>query len=310
MVRNLIEREKTNMFKNLQLYRVQRGWSITPEQLIEHLAPQAFTPCASMEIISSGWVPPRDDADLVHVVNRQYLIKLKTEKKLLPAPVIFQAAKERAAELAEQQGFPPGKRKFKEIKEQVTDELLPRAFAMSKTMNIWIDPVNGWLAIDTISRSKAEDALSLLLKAIPKFPLENFKTVTSPQGAMTTWLATDEAPQHFTIDRDADLESRGEGRAKVKFVRHTLEADDIRRHVESGKQCTRLAMTWADKISFTLTDGLVLKKITPLDVLKEDADATLRHQDEKFDSDFALMTGEFNALLLALTDALGGELKA
>lgn len=298
------------MFKNLHIYRVPKGWSITAVQLNTLLEPQAFTPCSSLELTTSGWVHPTGNDDLVHVVNGQFLLQLKTEKKLLPSSVINQVAKERAAELTEQQGFPPGRKKFKEIKEQVTDELLPRAFAVASNLQIWIDPINGWLVIDTTSRGKAEDALTLLLKAIDKFPLENFRTVMSPQGAMTTWLATDEAPQHFTIDRDADLESKTEGKAKVKFVRHTLEVDDIRRHVESGKQCTRLAMTWADKISFVLTDDLAIKKIAVLDVLKEDADVTLRHQDEKFDSDFALMTGEFNALLHALTDALGGELKA
>jgi recombination associated protein RdgC len=297
------------MLKNAHIYRVPKNWNITAAQLIEFTAPQAFVPCASLETESSGWISPRPNADLVHAVNGQFLLRLQTEKKLLPSSVINKVAKDRAAELAEQQGFPPGKKKFKEIKEQVTDELLPRAFTVASAFYVWIDPVNGWLVVDSTSNLKAEFALIMLLKAIPKFPLESFRTVMSPQGAMTTWLATDEAPSQFTIDRDADLESKSEGRSKVKFVRHTLEPSDIRNHIESGKQCTRLAMTWADKISFTLTDGLTLRKITPLDVLKESADTTLHHQDEKFDGEFALMTGELNALLNALTDALGGELK-
>ena len=296
-------------FKNLQVYRLPAPWSISAEQLENDLAPQAFTPCSSLELQTQGWVSPVGNEQLVHTVNRQFLLQLDTEKKLLPASVINQVAKIRAADLTEQQGFPPGKKKFKEIKEQVVDELLPRAFSVTRSTMVWIDPVNGWLVIDAGSPQKAEEILTLLLKAIPKFPLENYRTVMSPQGAMTTWLATDEAPQHFTVDQDTELRATGEGKATIRYVRHALEADDIRRHVESGKQCTRLAMTWADKISFVLTENLSIKRITPLDVLKEDADATLRHQDEKFDSDFALMTGELNAMLHALTDALGGPLK-
>jgi recombination associated protein RdgC len=296
-------------FKNLQVYRLPAPWSVTSEQLENDLAPQAFTPCSSLELQTQGWVSPTGNEQLVHTVNRQFLLQLNTEKKLLPASVINQVAKARAAELTEQQGFPPGKKKFKEIKEQVSDELLPRAFSITRSTMVWIDPVNGWLIVDAGSSPKAEEILTLLLKAIPKFPLESFRTVMSPQGAMTTWLATDEAPAQFTVDQDTELRATGEGKATVRYVRHALEAEDVRRHIESGKQCTRLAMTWADKISFVLTENLSIKRITPLDVLKEDASATLRHQDEKFDADFALMTGELNAMLQALTEALGGQLK-
>jgi recombination associated protein RdgC len=50
--------------------------------------------------------------------------------------------------------------------------------------------------------------------------------------------------------------------------------------------------------------------VNPLDVIKEQADATLHDEDERFDADFALMAGELASLLTDLTDALGGERKA
>jgi hypothetical protein len=49
--------------------------------------------------------------------------------------------------------------------------------------------------------------------------------------------------------------------------------------------------------------------VNPLDVIKEQADATLHDEDERFDADFALMAGELAGLLTDLT-ALGGERKA
>ena len=150
--------------------------------------------------------------------------------------------------------------------------------------------------------------MKLLIKAIDKFPLETLRTVMSPATAMTAWLASDEAPSGFTVDQDTELRSTGEGKATVRYVRHALEADDVRRHIESGKQCTRLAMTWNDKISFVLTEGLAVKRIAPLDVLKEDSDSTTKNDDERFDSDMMLMTGELHLMLSALVEALGGQL--
>ncbi|MFL9924214.1 recombination-associated protein RdgC [Herbaspirillum lusitanum] len=296
-------------FKNLQLYRLPAPWAITAEQLESHLAPQAFTACPSLEMQSQGWVSPRNNEQLVHVVNRQFLLQLNTEKKLLPSSVINQVTKARAAELEEQQGFPPGRKQTKDLKEQVTDELLPRAFSIVRSTYAWIDPVNGWLIVDAGSSGKAEEIIKLLLKAIPKFPLEALRTVMSPSAAMTDWLVSDEAPNGFTVDQDTELRSSGEGKATVRYVRHTLEAEDVRRHIESGKQCTRLALTWADKVSFVLTENLSLKRITPLDVLKEESDITSMNDDERFDGDFMLMSGELAKLFASLLEALGGQLR-
>jgi recombination associated protein RdgC len=294
-------------FKNLQIYRLPAPWAFTPEQLEAALAPQTFAPCTSLEPQSQGWISPRDNGMLVHTVNRQMLIVLGTEKKLLPATVINQVAKERASEIEEQQGFQPGRKQMREIKEQVADELLPRAFSIRRSTWTWIDPVNGWLVVDAASAAKADEVLKLLIKAIDKLPLDTLRVAMSPLAAMTDWLASDQAPSGFTVDQDTELRAAGESKATVRYVRHTIEADDVRRHIASGKQCTRLAMTWADRISFVLTEGLTIKRIAPLDVLKESSDAVTKNDDERFDSDMMLMTGELSRMMADLVEALGGE---
>jgi len=34
----------------------------------------------------------------------------------------------------------------------------------------------------------------------------------------------------------------------------------VRRHIAAGKQCTRLALTWADRVSFVLTESLAVDR--------------------------------------------------
>jgi recombination associated protein RdgC len=199
---------------------------------------------------------------------------------------------------------------MKEIKEQVADELLPRAFSIRRTTSVWIDPVNNWLVVDAASPAKADEVFKALLQAMDQLPLGTLRVERSPVAAMTDWLAADEAPSGFTVDQDTELRATGEGKATVRYVRHTLEADDVRRHIAAGKQCTRLALTWADRISFVLTEALTVKRVTPLDVLKENADTMTQNDDERFDTDFALMTGELGRLMADLVQALGGEVRA
>ena len=292
-------------FKNLQIYRLPAPWAMTAAALEQALAPQQFTPATSMDLVRQGWAPPRAaGTPLVHAVNGQFLLQLKTEKKLLPSTVVNQVAAARALEMEEAQGFAPGKKALKELKERVTDELLPRAFAILSTTAVWIDSVNGWLVVDAASPVKADEVVKLLLKSVDKLPLESLRVQRSPVGAMTEWLQADESPAGFTVDQDAIMRATGESKAQVAYKRHTLEADDIRRHIAAGKQCTRLAMTWNDKISFVLDESLAIKSIKPLEIIKEGA---TRNDDERFDSDMALMTGELAKMLADLVEALGGE---
>ncbi|MHA6886174.1 recombination-associated protein RdgC [Ralstonia pseudosolanacearum] len=294
-------------FKNLQLHRLPAPWAVTPDQLEKWLAPHAFQSGNSVEKQSSGWASPRDDGALVYSLNRQMLLMFRTEKKLLPASVVNQVTKDRALEIEEQQGFKPGRKQLRELKEQVTDELLPRAFSIRRDTRVWIDPVNGWLVIDAASQALADDVRSLLVKSIDQLPLASVRVALSPVAAMTDWLLSGEAPGGFTVDQDAELRSSGEGGATVRYVGHALDADDMRRHIEAGKQCMRLAMTWDNRVSFVLTPSLTIKRVTPLDVIKEAADPTAQNDDERFESDITLMTGELGRMLTDLVDILGGE---
>lgn len=291
-------------FKNLIVYRLKH-WEIAPERLEEELAKHALQSCSGLEMQTRGWVSPKaDGGPLVHTLGQQMLICLGTEKKLLPSTVVNQFAKARAADIEEQQGYKPGRKQLKQIKEDVTDELLPRAFAIRRKTLAWIDPVGRWLVIDAASLAKADEVTETLIKQLEGIAFSLVRSEMSPVVAMTDWLSGD-APGGFTIDRDCELRATGEEKATVRYVRHALESEEIGRHIQAGKEVTRLAMTWNDRISFVLHDNLQLKRLAPLDVLKEHEDYD--GADDLFDTDFALMTGELQRLLPDTLDALGGE---
>jgi recombination associated protein RdgC len=296
-------------FKNLTIYRLPQAWKVSADALEHFLQRDIFSECSAGDLQSQGWASPRENDQLVHRVSGQFLMMLATEKKLLPASVINQVTRARCIDIEEQQGYAPGRKQKKEIKEQVTEDLLPRAFAIRRNTWVWIDPKHGWLVIDAANAAKAEEVIKSLLKCVDGIQLASLHTQRSPVSAMTEWLAADIAPHGFTIDQDTELQSTTQGKATVRFVRHALEADDVARHIAGGKQCTRLAMTWNDRVSFVLTESLTIKRVTPLDVLKE-SDVSTSDEHERFDNDATLMSGELRQLIEGLVVALGGEPEA
>ena len=293
-------------FKNLQLYRLPKNWADNTGKLEEQLSTLTLQPCSACDLQSIGWIAPRDGGPLVHSVNRQWLLALGIEQKLLPASVVKQFANDKAKEIEENEGRRVGRKEMRDLREAMTIELLPRAFVRRRTTFGWIDPVNGWLAIDAASPAKAEEFLEHLRKSVDQLPAKLLQVTQSPSSAMTGWVAEGEAPSHFTLDQD--LELRSAEKATVRYVKHTLEGEEIRQHIAEGKVVTRLAMTWGDRISFLLNENLQIKRLSFLDLLKEQADGQAENEDERFDIDFTLMTGEVAQLLNDLLEALGGEL--
>ncbi|CPO10057.1 recombination associated protein [Bordetella pertussis] len=131
-------------FKNLKIYRLSAPWALNGDQLEECLARFAYQGGNNLEMQSLGWISPRENGLLAHTLNGQILLTLRAEKKLLPTTVVNQVAKARAQEIEEQQGYKPGRKQMKEIKERVTDELLPKAFSIYRDTRVSIPSTTGW----------------------------------------------------------------------------------------------------------------------------------------------------------------------
>lgn len=299
------------MFSNLQIYRLKEHWNLAVEQFEEQLARGAFRRCQSNEPESRGWIAPRKDSGLVYVLAGQWMVTLETEERILPPCVIDDELQERLASFEDEHGYSPGRKQRKELKERVTEELMPKAFTRRRKTNVWIDPKHGWFVVDASSPAMAETVIEHMRHCLDVFPLKPLTTQLSPTSAMADWLVGGEAPAGFTIDRDCELKAVGEEKSSVRYARHALDGDqietEIKAHLAAGKLPTKLALTWDDRISFVLTEKLEVKRLTFLDILKEQAEKAAEHADEQFDADFALMTGELQRMLPAVIGALGGE---
>lgn len=295
-------------FRNLQIFRLTSDWAYSTDVLSAALHKGLFHGCGATDRVARGWVPPRGEAgEMVFSVQRQQLIALGVEQKLLPASVVRQYAQARLAEIEALQGYKPGRKQVREVIDQLDAELLPRAFVKRGLTYVWVDPVNRWLLVDASSSARADEVMEHLKLSLGELPVTLIKTQLAPATAMTQWLAVGEAPGSFTIDRDCELRAVAEERAAVRYVRHNLDSDEVRRHIAGGKSATRLALTWNDRVSFVLTEQLQIKRLVFLDLLKEDAERQAENADDLFAANFTLMAGELAQLLGHLVEALGGE---
>ena len=298
------------MFKNLFLYRVGPEWPQTAGQFAEALAAEPFAPCAATQQKSAGWVPPRGDEHgaLVETVDGQWIARFAIETKAVPGDAVRRKVEEAVQHIEKTTGRKPGKKEMRDLKDDALIALLPQAFPRQKAITLWLDPATRILALDATSQGAADEVITSLVRVAGKgFAVGLLNTVTSPQAAMAAWLADDEGealPDAFDIGRECELKGSGDEPAVVKFGRHPIETDEVRQHIAEGKLPTKVAMGWAGRVGFTLTQALQLKKITLADGVldgERDEDA------DRFDADVAISTGELRPLIADLISALGGQ---
>ena len=293
------------MFKNLTLFRIEGDIPMLAS-LTEAMEGARFTPCTPSQPITYGWVPPRDDeGSLVEAIGSHWIIKAKTEERTVPAAAIKKEVN-RLADVAEQQtGRRPKGKALRELKDEAAVTLQPRAFSRESTTLAWIDIGKRIVVVDAAGSKGADRLISALVAAAPTMNLHPMATNQAPATAMAVWLATQEPPPGFTLDRECELKQPSGEKSAVRYSRHTLELDEIAQHVRQGKVPTKVALTWNGKVSFMLTETLRIKGVDVLDIAFGEQGEDQKQVDA-FDADVAINTGELRELIADLADALGG----
>jgi recombination associated protein RdgC len=160
--------------------------------------------------------------------------------------------------------------------------------------------------VNTASAVRAEDFLSLLREGLGNLQVTIPDTQKSPVVAMSQWVLNGGLPDGMSLGGDADLEDPHEEGGVVRARGVYLESDEIRSHIESGKQVVRLALSWQDQVDFVLDKDLSIRRIRFSDELKEINDELHEDKLAQRDADCLLMGETLETLQKAITAQFGG----
>jgi recombination associated protein RdgC len=291
-------------FRNLTLFRFSPGLDLSA--LEAGLEEFRLKPVGPLEMSSRGFVSPfgRDVEALSHRVGDGIWITVGGEDKILPAAVVNDIVARKASELEEREGRRLGGRARKRLKEEVLHDLLPRAFVRPVRSQAHLDTGHGFIAIDTSSRKNAEAVVSELRQALGSFPALPLNAEIAPRSVLTGWLAGEPLPDGLALGDECELRDPADRGAVVRCTRQELEAEEIAKHLEAGKQCAKLALTLDDHLSFVFGDDLVVRKLKFLDGAVDALENTERDSlRAELDARYALMVGELKRLFVVLADA-------
>lgn len=292
-------------FRNLTLFRFPASLDLS--ELDSHLADVQLKPVGALELSSRGFVSPfgRHAEALSHRIDDAIWLTVGGEDKLLPSAVVNDLLGKKLADIEEKEGRKLGGRARKRLKEDLVHELLPRAFVRPSRTDAMLDLEHGLCVVDTSSRKNAETVVSEIRHALGSFPALPLNAEVAPRSVLTGWIAGEQLPEGLSLGEECELKDAAEHGAIVKCQHQELQGDEIAKHLEAGKQVTRLALTLDDHVSFVLGEDLVIRKLKFLDGAVDQLEGSERDDIRaELDARFALMAGELKRLFAVLEPAL------
>ncbi|MDQ2484079.1 recombination-associated protein RdgC, partial [Pseudomonas putida] len=280
-------------FKNLLTYRLTQEVPFEPEALEAALASKPARPCASQELTTYGFVAPfgkGEDAPLVHVSGEFLLIAARKEERILPSSVVNDAVKEKVEEIETEQMRKVYKKERDQIKDEIIQAFLPRAFIRRSMIFAAIAPRLGVILVNSASAKRAEDLLSTLREVMGSLPVRPATVKIAPTATMTDWVKSQQTAEGFYVLDECELRDTAEDGGIVRCKRQDLTGEEIQLHLSTGKVVTQLALAWQDKLSFILDDKMVIKRLKFEELLQEQAEQDGGDEAaQQFDASFLLM---------------------
>ena len=292
-------------FRNLTLFRFPTTTKL--DDLDTGLGECQLKPVGPLELSSRGFISPfgRDADAMSHNQGDATWLAVGSEDKILPGSVVNDMLAKKLAVIEQKEGRQPGGRTRKRIKDELITDLLPRAFVKPGRTDALIDLGHGVVVVDTSSRKTGENVVSEIRRALGSFPALPLNAEVAPRSILTGWVAGEPLPDGLSLGDECELRDPIDQGAVVKVQRMELQSDEITKHLESGKQVTRLALNLDDHVSFVLGEDLVVRKFKLLDGAVDELESTERDDlRAELDARFVLMAGEFKRLFTVLEGAL------
>ena len=150
----------------------------------------------------------------------------------------------------------------------------------------------------------ATQACTVIRALLGSFPAMLLNAEVAPRSVLTSWISGEALPAGLSLGEECEMKDSAEGVAVVKCQHQELRCDEIDRHLDAGKQVTKLALVLQDNLSFVLADDLAVRKLKFLDGALDQLDhADADGRRAELDARFALQKGELGLLFDALAAA-------
>lgn len=279
------------LFKQAQLFTLTTPFPKKESSILPKLEPMLFKECPPSFSSSFGWIATtkQENAPLVYSLDSCLLFQIQFEEKVLPSGVIRKELENKINELQTKESRKIYAKEKKDLRDEVTMTLLPRAFTQLSQVYACIDTKNNWVILNTLQTEKTKSILSLFKKCFDA-EITPLKLKKIPY-ILTQWLKNNDVPENIDILDDCLLQDPNNTKRRIRGQSQDLFSTPIQSLIDSGLEAQELQLSWQNSLRFTITEQLHFKNFRYEDQVAEEADEAISESAlDRFHTDFLMMT--------------------
>lgn len=294
-------------FNNLVVYQFNTPFEKNADELEQDLEEFRLKPCPPHARQSQGFVAPLDEEKgRVYSLYGCHLLVAAKEVRLLPSSIIQAVLEEKNNAFELTHNRPMRRAEILQLKEEIEFDLLPKAFSVQKKDWFYIDTNKQWLVINGVNPNKASEIITLLTKALGSLDASPLMPDSDLSTLFARWLHEPASlPDGLVLAKSCVLVTSGEDKSQYTCKDIEENSEELAALLAQGYTVSSIELIWQERIQFVLTNSFLLKRLKCLDYL-EDAfkdNGKLDNDQEQFDANFSLLTGELRDLLSFLMNA-------
>lgn len=309
------------LFSNILAYRVTNAFDLHKdlEAVNQALASKPARLPGKMELNAVGFTEPvgEEGAFIERIAPMTYVFAYNLAERMIPGKIVRQQVAARVKKIEKEQERKVYAREKQQIKDEVLNQMLPRAFVDQKiTYGMVMGP---YILIDSSSAKRGEDILSTLRSCLGSLGVRPVAVKTTPIDAFTRWFTTGEIDGPFYMTGDFKANNRSDESDFVNGKGTSPKDEGLSDLVlEHDRRVTVLGLSWStstgETASFTVNEMIGIKGIKWPESLSEMAADQVGEEDDEdarrvtlLRTTMILLGAELEQLLADLLPALGGE---
>jgi recombination associated protein RdgC len=293
-------------FNNLVVYQFNTPIEKNADEMEQALEELRLKPCPPHARQSQGWIAPLDEEKgRVYSINGCHLMVAAKEVRLLPSSIIQAVLEEKNNAFELNHNRPMRRAEILQLKEEIEFDLLPKAFSVQKKDWFYIDTSKQWLVINSANPNKASEVVTLLTKTLGSLVASPLMPDSDLSTLFARWLHEPTSlPEGLVLAKSCVLVTSGEDQSQYTCKDIKENSEELAALLAQGYTVSSIELIWQERVQFILTNNFLIKRLKCLDYL-EDAfkdNGKLDDEQEQFDANFSLLTGELRDLLSFLMD--------
>lgn len=309
------------LFSNILAYRATNAFDLHKnlEEINQALASKPARLPGKMELNAVGFTEPvgEEGAFIERIAPMTYVFAYNLAERMIPGKIVRQQVAARVKQIEKEQERKVYAREKQQIKDEVLNQMLPRAFIDQKiTYGMVMGP---YILIDSSSAKRGEDILSTLRSCLGSLGVRPVAVKTTPIDAFTRWFTTNEIDGPFRMTGDFKANNRSDESDFVNGKGTSPQDEGLSDLVlEHDRRVTVLGLSWGtatgESATFTVNEMIGIKGIKWPESLAEMAADQVGEEDDEdarrvtlLRTTLILLGAELKQLLADLLPALGGE---